>query len=238
MGRKAVQVTPSPLSCKHVKPITINQNKAYKAFHQGYNLILHGVAGTGKTFISMHMALNAVLTEGCKQTQVIVVRSAVPTREIGYLPGSLKEKISAYEDPYKDVCDDLFEKATAYEELKARKLLTFTTTSYLRGLTWKNAIVVVDEIQNLNYEELRTVITRVGDNTRIIFSGDYRQSDLERYKERQGLGHFLNILEAMEGFAKVEFVADDIVRNALVKEFIIQECKYQDAGHTIQVSAC
>lgn len=238
MGRKIVHVTPSLLSCRHVKPITINQNKAYKAFYQGYNLILHGVAGTGKTFISMHMALNAVLTEGCKQNQVIIVRSAVPTREIGYLPGSLKEKISAYEDPYKDVCDDLFGKMTAYEELKSRKLLSFTTTSYLRGLTWKNAIVVVDEIQNLNYEELRTVITRVGDNTRIIFSGDYRQSDLERYKERQGLGHFLSILEAMDCFAKVEFGADDIVRNALVKDFIIQECRYQDAGHSIQVSSC
>lgn len=233
MGRKAITVTPSPLSCKHIKPITINQHTAYKEFHKGYNLVLHGVAGTGKTYISMHMSLSAVLAENSKHSQVIIVRSVVPTREIGYLPGSLKEKISVYEDPYRDICEDLFGKATAYEELKARKLLSFTTTSYLRGLTWKNAIVVVDEMQNLNYDELRTVITRIGDNTRVIFSGDYRQSDFERHREKEGVRHFQKILESIESFANVEFGINDIVRNALVKEFIIQECRYQDAGNTI-----
>lgn len=236
MARKAVVVA-TPLSCylKPVKPITTNQHKACKAFHQGDNLVLHGVAGTGKTYISLHLALSAVLAHDAEQEQVIVIRSVVPTREIGYLPGSLKEKISVYEDPYKDICNELMGRATAYEELKSRKHLTFATTSYLRGLTFKNAIIVVDEMQNCNYEELRTIITRVGDNTRIIFSGDYRQSDLERYKDRQGLSHFLNILDNMNAFAKIEFGNDDIVRNELVKEFIIEEGHYQDAGHAITI---
>jgi phosphate starvation-inducible protein PhoH len=235
MGRKAVAPVATPLSCKHVKPITINQNKAYKEFHKGYNLILHGVAGTGKTYISMHMALCAVMEIDSKYEQVIIIRSVVPTREIGYLPGTLKEKISVYEEPYREICTDLFEKATSYEELKARKKITFATTSYLRGITFKNAIIVVDEMQNLTYDELRTVITRVGDNSRLIFSGDYRQSDLERYKDRQGLHHFLKIIEGIECFAKIEFNHSDIVRNELVKEFIIRESEYKDAGNEIQI---
>lgn len=239
MGRKATaKVEPAPLSCKSVKPITINQNKAYKEFHKGYNLILRGFPGTGKTFIGMHMALSAVMALEPKHQQVIIVRSVVPTREIGYLPGSLKEKVSVYEDPYREVCTELFGKATAYEELKARKLLSFMTTSYLRGLTWNNSIIIVDEMQNLSYDELRTVITRVGDNTRIIFSGDYLQSDLERQRDREGLKHFLNIVTEISSFATVDFQSDDIVRNELVKEFIIQEMYYRDAASntTIQTS--
>ncbi len=235
MGRKPVAAVVAPLSCKSVKPITINQNKAYKEFHKGYNLILHGVAGTGKTYISMHMALNAVLAIDSTYEQVIIIRSVVPTREIGYLPGTLKEKISVYEEPYREICTDLFEKITAYEELKARKKITFATTSYLRGITFKNSIIVVDEMQNLNYDELRTVITRVGDNSRLIFSGDYRQSDLQRYSDRKGLLHFLNIIGDMECFAKIEFGHADIVRNALVKDFIIRESEYKDAGNEIQI---
>lgn len=235
MGRKPVVAVVAPLSCKSVKPITINQSKAYKEFHKGYNLILHGVAGTGKTYISMAMALNAVLGEDAKYEQVLIIRSVVPTREIGFLPGTLKEKISVYEDPYREICTDLFGKATAYEEMKARKKIAFSTTSYLRGLTFKNAIIVVDEMQNLTYDELRTVITRAGDNSRLIFSGDYRQSDLERHRDRQGLHHFLNILSEMECFAKIEFGNSDIVRNELVKEFIIREGNYKDAGNEIQI---
>jgi len=235
MGRKAVVAVIAPLSCKNVKPITINQNRAYKEFHKGYNLILHGVAGTGKTYISIHMALCAVLAQDSKHEQVIIIRSVVPTREIGFLPGTLKEKISVYEDPYREICADLFEKGTAYEELKSRKKIVFATTSYLRGLTFKNSIIVVDEMQNLTYDELRTVITRTGDNSRLIFSGDYRQSDLERSRDRQGLHHFLNVLDDMECFAKIEFGNGDIVRNALVKDFIISEGKYKDAGNEIQI---
>ena len=235
--RKAATIVTPPLSCqlKSVKPITVNQHKAYKAFNSGYHLVLHGVAGTGKTFISLHMALNAVLTPGSTYTQVLVIRSVVPTREIGYLPGSLKEKISVYEDPYRDICNDLMQRPTGYEELKLRKHLNFATTSYLRGLTFRDTIIVVDEMQNLNFEELRTVITRVGENTRLIFSGDYRQSDFERHKDRQGLGHFINILDDMGSFAKVEFDYSDIVRNDLVKEYIIAEGRYQDAGHSLQI---
>ncbi len=233
MGRKPAPVVSAPLGCKVVKPITINQHKAYKEFHKGYNLVLHGIAGTGKTYISMHMALQAVLAAEPTYKQVVIIRSVVPTREIGYLPGSLKEKISVYEDPYRDICVELLEKGSSYEEMKARKLVSFATTSYLRGLTFKNSIIIVDEMQNLTYDELRTVITRVGDNTRLIFCGDYRQSDFERYKDRQGLGHFLNILGTIESFATVEFGPDDIVRSGLVKEFIISESRYQDAGHVI-----
>jgi len=231
MGRKVkATAVVQPLSCnlKSIKPITINQNSAFKAYHSGYNLILHGVAGTGKTYVSLFLALNSVLSLAATHEQVLVIRSVVPTREVGYLPGSLKEKISVYEDPYRDICNDLLQFGTAYEELKARKQLAFATTSYLRGLTFKNTVIVVDEMQNLSYEELRTVITRVGDGSRLIFAGDCRQSDLERSREREGLGRFISVLDNMESFARIEFGYDDIVRNDLVKDFIIQEGRYQE----------
>jgi phosphate starvation-inducible protein PhoH len=230
--RKPVETTVLPLTLKRIKPLTINQSNTFKAFLGGDHLLLHGVAGTGKTFISLNLALGQVLPTPVQQAplyeKVIIVRSVVPSREIGFMPGTLKEKIAVYEDPYRDICNDLLDRADGYEQLKGRGSLKFTTTSYLRGITFSNAIIVVDEIQNMSYHELHTTITRMGKNCRLIFCGDYRQSDLQRHDERTGLGHFMEILRDMGKFCCVEFGTHDIVRDDLVKEFLIAETSYRE----------
>jgi phosphate starvation-inducible protein PhoH and related proteins len=227
--RKPVEVVTIPLSLKRIKPLTINQSDTFKAFLRGDHLLLHGVAGTGKTFISLSLALGMVLPTPIQDSppfdKVIVVRSVVPSREIGFMPGTLKEKIAVYEDPYRDICNDLLERADGYELLKGRGYLKFTTTSYLRGITFSDAIVIVDEIQNMSYHELHTVMTRLGKHCRIIFCGDYRQSDLQRH---DGLGHFMEILRDMGKFCCMEFGNNDIVRDDLVKEFLIAESSYRE----------
>ena len=230
--RKPVDLTPAPLILKRVKPLTINQSDTFKAFLRGDHLLLHGVAGTGKTFISLNLALGVVLPTHVlqipKHDKVIVVRSVVPSREIGFMPGTLKEKISVYEDPYREICNDLLERADGYEQLKGRGQLKFTTTSYLRGITFYDAVILVDEMQNMSYHELHTIMTRTGKNCRIIFCGDYRQSDLQRHDERTGLGHFMEIINDMPRFCRIEFKTHDIVRDDLVKEFLVAEEHYRE----------
>lgn len=230
--RKPVEVAVAPLILKRIKPLTINQSETFKAFHRGDHLLLHGVAGTGKTFISLNLALMGVLPTSTLDLppfdKVIIVRSVVPSREIGFMPGTLKEKIAVYEDPYRDMCNDLLERSDGYEQLKGRGYLKFTTTSYLRGVTFSNAVVLVDEVQNMSYHELHTIMTRMGKNCRVFFCGDYRQSDLQRHDERTGLGHFMEILREMEKFCCIEFGANDIVRGDLVKEFLMAEISYRE----------
>jgi phosphate starvation-inducible protein PhoH len=157
-----------------------------------------------------------------------VVRSAVPTRDIGFLPGSLKEKIEAYEEPYKIIVSEIFGRGDAYGILKNKGQIEFVTTSYLRGITLDDCIVIVDEFQNCTFQELDTIITRIGENGKIIFSGDYRQSDLDKSRERAGMIKFLDILERMYEFEFVEFEAEDIVRSGLVKSYIIAKSELED----------
>ncbi len=221
---KSVPLVSFP-TVKRIRPKTIIQNEAFKAFHQQYNLCLHGQAGTGKTFLSLFLALDSLLAHESKYEKVIIIRSVVPTREIGFLPGSLKEKVEIYEHPYREIAGELFEKREDYDYLKAIKKLDFQVTSHLRGLTFSNAIIVVDEIANMTYHELCTIITRVGENCRIIFVGDSSQSDL-RDHERDGLKHFLKILKNMPSFHCVEFTCEDIVRGPLVKEFLMEQEAY------------
>ncbi len=222
---KCVPLCPTFPVLKRIRPKTIHQNEVFKSFHLGNHLCLHGVAGTGKTFISFYLALDAILSHDSKFEKLLIIRSVVPTREIGYLPGNLKEKIEVYEAPYKDMAIELFEDKHGYDYLKSIKKLEFQTTSHLRGLTFNNAIILVDETQNLNYHELSTTITRVGTNCRIIYSGDTSQSDLRSY-EKDGIQHFLNILRNMPSFHTIEFGCDDIVRGELVKEFLLEENLY------------
>lgn len=205
-------------------PITETQKQTFIAFDRGDNLLLHGLAGTGKTFISMYLALKEV-TEGNTYKKVIVMRSVVPTRDIGFLPGNAKEKSKVYEGPYYAICNEMFGRGDAYDILKQKNTVEFMTTSFIRGMTINNAIVIVDEVNNMTFHELDSIITRLGKNCRIMFCGDFRQSDLPKESDRKGLADFMKILENMKSFTHIEFSRDDIVRSGLVKQYIITKDK-------------
>lgn len=209
------------LYIEHIKPLTENQHKTFKAFYDDKNLLLHGSAGTGKSFISLYLALSEILEGHDDLNKVVVLRSVVPTRDMGFLPGSEKEKAKVYEAPYVAICNELFGRGDAYEILKTKKMIEFQTTSFVRGITFNDCIVVVDEIQNMTFQELDSVITRMGNNCRVIFSGDFKQTDLGRDSERKGLLAFMKILKRMKMFENVEFTKEDIVRSELVKSYII-----------------
>lgn len=209
-------------SLRTITPLTLNQSSTFKAFEQGKHLLLHGVAGTGKTYISLYLALNEILNK-TKYKQIIIIRSVVPSRDMGFLPGTAKDKAKVYEDPYRMICDDLFGRGDGYEILKTKRLIDFNTTSFLRGMTFNDSIIIVDECQNMIQQELDTVMTRVGNNCRILFCGDFRQTDLAKHEERRGLLTFMNILDKMSCFEKIEFGKEDIVRSALVKSYIISK---------------
>lgn len=203
-----------------IEPQTGNQEKVFNLWDEGENLILTGSAGTGKTFIALYLALDELLNEA-QYDKIIIVRSVVAVREIGYLPGKLEEKTAVFETPYRMICDELFESTAAYNKMINSHQIQFETTSYIRGKTFDRAIIVVDEMQNLNFHELDSIMTRVGENCRIIFAGDYLQSDFRGEGERDGLMKFLNIIERMSSFSMVQFGWDDIVRSGIVRDYIM-----------------
>lgn len=211
-----------------IEPRTENQAKVFDAFDDKNNILLHGVAGTGKTFISLYLALDDVFNGDDMKRSVTVVRSVVPTRDMGFLPGKESEKTAVYEQPYQAICKELTGRGDGYEVLKQRGVIKFTTTSYLRGLTLDNTIIVVDECQNMTFHELDSIITRVGENTRIIFCGDFRQTDLNKPYDQSGIKEFMNILGRMNGVNSVEFDYGDIVRSGLVKEYIMAKDNYDN----------
>ena len=213
------------LKLKNVFPKTINQEKAFDLYNKDYNLLLHGLAGTGKTYISLYLALSDIINGYTDHTNLTLVRSVVPTRDMGFLPGTEKEKSKVYEAPYMNICNDIFGRGDAYDILKGKNIIKFVTTSYIRGITLDDSIVLADEAQNLNFHELDSIITRLGDNSRIMFCGDFRQSDLIRDDERKGLLTFMRILATIDEFKTIEFVEDDIVRSKLVKEYIISKIR-------------
>jgi phosphate starvation-inducible protein PhoH len=208
-----------------ITPITPAQRETFEFFKRGHNLILKGSAGTGKTFIAMYLALkNAFADTTTDYNKVIIVRSAVATRDIGALPGDLEEKTGIYELPYYSITSELTNKDGMYNTLKETKCITFIPTSYVRGVTFRNSIIIVDEFQNMNSHELYSIITRAGENCRFIFCGDMKQSDLsEKGTDKSGFNRFLKIVAKMESFREVEFTQKDIVRSGLVKEFIIAD---------------
>lgn len=201
--------------------ITQNQKIAYDSWDDGDHLVLAGSAGTGKTFIGMYLALSDVLDKSYEQDKLVIVRSVVPTREMGYLPGSIEEKVDAYTAPYRAIATELFNEKQAYAMLETQGAISFMSTSFIRGQTIDDAVILVDEMQNLTYHELDSIITRVGRNTRIIFSGDYYQSDLNKETDKNGVLDFLNIMEVMNNFTTVEFGWADIVRSDFVRDYIM-----------------
>lgn len=216
---------PQHFSLRNIAPLTASQDVAFQQFDQGKHLMLHGVAGTGKTFVGLFLALEEVARNKDYQ-QVVIVRSVVPSRDMGYLPGSAKEKAKVYEEPYYDICSNLYNRGDAYDILKNKMVVQFVTTSHLRGMTFHNSIIVVDEFTNMDFGELDTIITRVGNDCKMIFCGDIRQSDLERDKDKRGICTFMEIIAKMNMFAFVEFGVNDIVRSELVKSYIIQKLEH------------
>ena len=186
--------------------------------------MLHGIAGTGKSFISMYLGLSDILSENSNYKKLVIVRSVVPTRDMGFLPGSDREKTKVYEAPYYAICTELFGRGDAYEYLKTKGLIEFMSTSFIRGITLNDCIVVVDECQNMDWGELSSIITRIGNNCKILFCGDYRQSDFRNREKdsKKDIVNFMKVLQNMNSFFSfIEFQSDDIVRSALVKKFIV-----------------
>ena len=210
-----------------IEPITDNQKKLFESYSAGKHLVAYGTAGTGKTFITLYNALADILDESTPYEKIYLVRSLVSTREIGFLPGDHEDKADIYQIPYKNMVKYMFQMPSdadfemLYGNLKAQDSIKFWSTSFIRGTTLDNAIIIVDEFQNLNFHELDSIITRVGENSKIVFCGDASQTDLVKTNDRNGIHDFLNILRKMPSFDIIEFGIDDIVRSGLVKEYII-----------------
>ena len=214
-----------------IKPVTDSQKIVFDSWKKGLNQFLFGCAGTGKTFVSLYLALQEVLKNETPYDKVIVVRSLIPTREIGFLPGDEEDKAALYQVPYSNMMQFMFEQpneqafSMLYDRLKAQGSFYFLSTSFLRGLTFDNSIIIVDECQNLNFHELDTIITRVGQDYKIFFCGDFGQSDLTKLNERNGLMDFLQILQEMQEFNCTEFDIGDIVRSGFVRNYLINKTK-------------
>ena len=214
-----------------IKPITDNQKVVFDTWKKGKNQFLFGAAGTGKTFCALYLAMQAVMDLKTNYEKVVLVRSLIPTREIGFLPGDEDDKAALYQVVYQNMVQFMFEQpneqsfTNLYDRLKGQGTLYFLSTSFLRGLTLDNAIIIVDECQNMNFHELDTITTRVGQDSKIMFCGDFDQTDLQRTNEKNGLHDFLRILEEMDEFNCTEFTIGDIVRSGFVRNYLINKIK-------------
>ena len=212
-----------------IEPLTPAQEKVFANWESDKNLFMFGAAGTGKTFIALYLALQEVLKEDSPYDKVYVVRSLVSTREIGFLPGDHEDKSSLYQIPYKKMVKYMFEMPDdnsfemLYGNLKTQETISFWSTSFIRGTTFDRAIIIVDECQNLNFHELDSIITRVGEDTKIIFAGDVQQTDLVKANEKNGILDFMSILRLMDEFGMIEFGVDDIVRSGLIKSYLVSK---------------
>ena len=221
-----------PIGTEHlidIKPLTPSQKLVFDAWGNSKNLFLYGCAGTGKSFITIYLALKEILDEKTPYDKLYIVRSLVPTREIGFLPGDHEDKANLYQIPYKNMVRYMFEMPDdnsfdmLYSNLKAQETISFWSTSFIRGTTIDNAIVLVDESENLNFHELDSIITRLGVNSKVIFAGDAAQTDLIKASEKTGIMDFKKIIDDMEEFESIQFSIDDIVRSGLVKSYLISK---------------
>jgi phosphate starvation-inducible protein PhoH len=211
----------------NVEPLTDNQKKLFDSYASQKHIVAYGCAGTGKTFITLYNALREVLDEKTPFEKIYLVRSLVATREIGFLPGSYEDKSDIYQIPYKNMVKYMFQMSTEsqfemlYGNIKSQETIKFWSTSFLRGTTLDNSIIIVDEFQNCTSHELDSIITRVGENSKIMFCGDASQSDLIKTNERNGIVDFMSILRKMPSFDIIEFGIEDVIRSGLVKEYLI-----------------
>lgn len=206
---------------KSVKPLTPTQTEMFHDFFAGQHICAHGSAGTGKSFVAIYLALTEVLNRNTAPDRIIIIRSAVPTRDQGFLPGTLEEKCEPYEMPYKDILADLMGKPNTYEDMKEAGYIQFVTTSHIRGLTWDNAVVVVDEVQNMTWAEIDSIVTRIGQNTRLIMCGDSKHQQDLTGGEKSGFTQMLCIIKQMKAFSEISFTHYDIVRSEFVKQWIV-----------------
>ncbi len=232
VGLSSRQMRRKPIGTEHlldIKPITPTQEKVFDAWKNNKHMFLFGAAGTGKSFITMYLALRDILDESTPYNKLYIVRSLVPTREIGFLPGDHEDKANLYQIPYKNMVRYMFEMPDEasfnmlYGNLKAQETISFWSTSFIRGTTIDNSIVLVDESENLNFHELDSIITRLGVNSKIIFAGDAAQTDLTKAHEKTGIMDFKKIIDDMDEFESIEFNVQDIVRSGLVKSYLISK---------------
>jgi predicted ribonuclease YlaK len=228
MNQPKIQAISNALKIKmeHLKgfePLTENQSKFFEMYRGGgYFISLLGSPGTGKSFCAAYKALEEVLDKTNPFKQLVIIRSAVQTRDVGFLPGSMEEKSELYEMPYMEICTTLFGRNDAYQRLKEQGYIRFITTTAIRGISLDDAVILVDECQSMTWHELSTVLTRVGHRSKIMFCGDKGQNDLIKSKNDQsGLGIFLEVARTMNAYQEIIFTPDDIVRSSLVKDFIV-----------------
>ena len=223
------------LTLREIEPLNTSQRRVFDEYDRGKHLVLHGFPGTGKTFIALFLALEELL-EDQRHHKIIIVKSMVPQRDAGFLPGSIKEKGEAYEAPYHQICTSLFGRGDAYSLLKQKGHIEFITTSYIRGITLDDAIVIVEEYQNCVDNELNAVITRLGNNSRLILCGDITQNDLKR-NEKTAVATYMKIFEKMPSFSLVEFGVGDVVRSGTVKEYLLTRYKLEEQGNIPSLAA-
>lgn len=218
-----------------IEPLTENQKLFFDSYSRGdYFMALHGVAGTGKTFIAFYKALEEVLNRSTSFEKIIIVRSSVQSRDMGHLPGDVSEKMDIFSQPYVQICENLFGRKDAWSTLKEQGVVDFISTSFIRGMSFDDAIIIVDEMQNMTFEEIDTVMTRVGHQSKIIWCGDYRQTDLnKKQNDVSGINKFFDIAYHMNAFTKIEFTADDIVRSSLVRDYILAKLQHEDAVYEV-----
>lgn len=200
-----------------VNPLTANQSSVFTAFSRGEHVICSGSAGTGKTFIALYLSMKLIYSQRTPIDHLVIVRSAVPTRDMGFLPGSIGEKNAVYEEPYANIIDEIHGQPFSYEALSKNDTIHFQTTSFLRGLTWDNCVVILDEAQNMSFHEINSVVTRLGENSRLIICGDRTQTDLCN----NGFEKLLHVCQWMDDITIVNFTCEDIVRSDFVKRWII-----------------
>ena len=207
---------------KAIRPLTDNQKEMFNLYGLDYQICAAGSAGTGKTFLALYLGICDVLDGNSNYNHLKIVRSAVPTRDLGFMKGSYEDKVGFYELPYIDIMNDLFGRTSTYHDMKDAGLIRFITTSYIRGLTWDNCVIVVDEGQNMTWHEINSVMTRIGTNSKIIFTGDVAQTDLDRKtNDKSGMKRFMKTIEKMPEFACVKFTVDDIVRSDIVRSWVM-----------------
>lgn len=213
------------LILKNIEPLTLNQCKVFEEYEKGKNLVLSGTAGTGKTYIALYLAMRDMELSN-KYKQVVIFRSAVNTRDLGHLPGNLKEKAAIFEEPYYQLYSKLYQRDDAYGILKNKGIVNFLTTSYVRGITLDDTIVVIDEFQNMQDSELNSLITRLGVNSKLILCGDIVQNDLKKH-EKTAINQYIKIFKTMKSFSLIEFNVEDVVRSGLVREYILARNKLE-----------
>jgi phosphate starvation-inducible protein PhoH len=215
---------------KKINPLTENQRRTFNAYDNDKHLLLIGTAGTGKSFLSIYLGMQDIMEQRTHE-KMIIIRSVVPTRDMGFLPGSNKEKSKVYEAPYYAIFSELFGRGDAYDYLKNKNLVEFMTTSFVRGITLSDCVIIVDEIQNMNAQEVNSIFTRIGKNCRVMFAGDIKQNDLSNKKhDVSGFRDFIKVIHQMKSFAMVDFQAEDVVRGDLVREYILTRERLEQSG--------